>query len=84
MEPSGDFWAGVGEGVSRADGWMVVAAITLIALVGGALLVYAKYVTPSRERIRSRELDIREREAQTDAYRTKPTSALAYNLRGLR
>lgn len=84
MEPSGDFWAGVGEGVSRADGWMVVAAITLIVLVIGALLVYAKYVTPSRERIRSRELDIREREAQNDADRIKANSALAENMRGLR
>ena len=84
MEPTGDFWSGVGAGVSRADGWMVVAAITLIALVGGALLVYAKYVTPSRERIRSRELDIREREAQNDADRIKANSALAENMRGLR
>lgn len=32
MEPTDDFWAGVGEGVSRADGWMVVVAITLIVL----------------------------------------------------
>ena len=84
MEPTGDFWSGVGEGVSRADGWMVVAAITLIALVGGALFVYAKYITPSRERIRSRELDIREREAQNDADRIKANAALAENMRGLR
>lgn len=84
MEPTGDFWAGVGEGVSRADGWMVVAAITLIVLSVGGLLVYAKYITPSRERIRSRELDIREREAQNDADRIKANAALAENMRGLR
>lgn len=76
MEPSGDFWAGVGEGVSRADGWMVVAAITLIVLVIGALFVVAKYIYPGHKEIRMRELDIREREAQSQ-------QALAENLHGV-
>ena len=84
MEPSGDFWAGVGEGVSRADGWMVVAAITLIVLVIGALFVVAKYIYPGHKELKMRELGIREREAENDAERIKANSALAENMRGLR
>ena len=76
MEPSGDFWAGVGEGVSRADGWMVVAAITLIVLVIGVLFVVSKYIYPGHKEIKMRELDIREREAQSQ-------QALAENLHGV-
>lgn len=63
MEPTGDFWSGVGQGVSRADGWMVVVAITLIVLVIGTLFVIAKYIYPGHKEIKMRELDIREREA---------------------
>ena len=84
MEPSGDFWAGVGEGVSHADGWMVVAAITLIVLVIGALFVVAKYIYPGHKELKMRELGIREREAENDAERIKANSALAENMRGLR
>lgn len=84
MEPSGDFWAGVGEGVSRADGWMVVAAITLIALVIGALFVVAKYIYPGHKELKMRELGIREREAENDSERIKANAALAENMRGLR
>ena len=84
MTPSEGFWEGVGEGVSRADGWMLVVALTLIVLVIGALFVYAKYINPSHERLRARELDIREREAENDRDRIKANSALAENMRGLR
>lgn len=95
MEPTGDFWASVGEGVASAEGWMVVAAITLIVLVIGALIVVAKYIYPghkelleTRERnareLKERELDIREREAENDAERIKANAALAENMRGLR
>lgn len=95
MEPTGDFWSGVGEGVARADGWMVVAAITLIVLVIGALIVVAKYIYPghkelleTRERnareLKERELDIREREADNDRERIKTNAALAENMRGLK
>lgn len=63
MEPTGDFWSGVGQGVSRADGWMVVVAITLIVLAIGTLFVIAKYIYPGHKEIKMRELDIREREA---------------------
>ena len=84
MEPTSDLWAGVGQGVASADGWMVVTALTLIVLVIGSLFVYAKYINPSRERLRARELDIREREAENDAERIKANAALAENMRGLR
>lgn len=84
MEPTGDFWGGVGEGVARADGWMVVAAITLIVLVIGVLFVVSKYIYPGHKELRLRELGIREREAENDAERIKANSALAENMRGLR
>lgn len=73
LEPTGDLWAGVGTAVGSAEGWMVVGAL----LVLGALFVVAKYIVPSRERIKMRELDIREREAQNSA-------ALSENMRGLK
>lgn len=84
MEPTNDFWSGVGQGVARADGWMVVVALTLVVLVIGVLIVYAKYINPSRERLRERELDIRQREAENDSERIKANAALAENMRGLR
>lgn len=84
MEPTNDFWSGVGQGVASADGWMVVVALTLVVLVIGVLVVYAKYINPSRERLRARELDIREREAKNDTERIKANAALAENMRGLR
>ena len=73
MEPTGDLWAGVGTAVGSAEGWMVVGAL----LVLGALIVVAKYIVPSRERIKMRELDIRERESQNAA-------ALTESMRGLK
>ena len=95
MEPTGDFWSGVGQGVARADGWMVVVAITLVALVIGVSIIVAKYVYPghkelmdTRERnareLKERELDIREREAENDRERIRANAALAENMRGLR
>lgn len=73
MEPTGDLWSGVGTAVGTAEGWMVVGAL----LVLGALFVVAKYIVPSRERIKMRELDIRERESQNAA-------ALTESMRGLK
>lgn len=95
MQPTGDFWDGVGQGVASADGWMVVVAITLIVVVIGALFVVARYIYPGHKEIRMkreenerevkmRELDIREREAENDRDRIKANAALAENMRGLR
>ena len=80
MEPSTDFWSGVGTGVANSPGWMVVGAILVI----GVLFVWAKYVHPDNKEIRLREIEVREREAQNDAERIKANSALAENMRGLR
>ena len=80
MEPTPGFWDGFGDAVGSSPGWMVVTAILII----GVLFVYAKYISPSRERLKARELDIREREAQNDADRIKANAALAENMRGLR
>ena len=80
MEPSPGFWDGFGDAVGSSPGWMVVTAILII----GVLFVYAKYISPSRERIKARELDIREREAANDGERIKANAALAENMRGLR
>lgn len=83
MEPNDEFWSGVGKGVASADGWMVVLALTVIVLVVGVLVVYAKYINPSHERLKARELDIREREVRNDEERIKTNAALAENMRGL-
>ena len=80
MQPGEGFWEGVGASVGNSPGWMVIGAL----LVVGVLFIAAKYIVPSRERIRTRELDIREREAQNDADRIKANAALAENMRGLR
>lgn len=80
MEPTPGFWDGFGDAVGSSPGWMVVAAVTVI----GVLFVYAKYISPSRERLKARELDIREREAENDSERIKANAALAENMRGLR
>ena len=80
MEPTGDFWGGVGAGVADSPGWMVVGAL----LVVGVLFVVAKYIYPGHKELRLRELGIREREAENDAERIKANSALAENMRGLR
>lgn len=84
MEPTGDFWGGVGEGVANADGWMVVAAITLVVLVIGTLFVVAKYIYPGHKEIKMRELGIRDREAENDRDRIRANAALAEDMRGLR
>ena len=80
MEPTGDFWGGVGSSVATSPGWMVVGAL----LVVGMLFVWAKYVHPDTKEIKLRELEVREREAQNDAERIKANAALAENMRGLR
>lgn len=80
MQPSETFWDGVGQGFASSPGWMVVGTVLVI----GVLFVYAKYINPSRERLKARELDIRDREAANDADRIKANSALAENMRGLR
>lgn len=80
MEPGTGFWEGVGAGVADSPGWMVVGSL----LVVGVLFIVAKYIVPSVERTKSRELDIRERETQNDSDRIKANAALAENMRGLR
>lgn len=79
MNPSEGFWEGIGQSVGESPGWMVIGAMLVI----GVLFIAAKYIIPSRERIRTRELDIREREAQNDSDRIKANAALAENMRGL-
>ena len=80
MEPTGDFWSGVGTGIADSPGWMVVGTVLVI----GVLVVVAKYIYPGHKELRLRELGIREREAENDAERIKANSALAENMRGLR
>ena len=80
MEPTGDFWGGVGTAVGSSPGWMVIGAL----LVVGVLFVVAKYVYPGHKELKLRELEIREREAKNDSDRIKANAALAENMRGLR
>ena len=80
MQPTGDFWDGVGQGFASSPGWMVVGTVLVI----GVLFVVAKYIYPGHKELKMRELGIREREAKNDADRIKANSALAENMRGLR
>lgn len=80
MQPTDSFWSGVGESVGTSPGWLIVGVVLVI----GVLFIWAKYVSPSHERIKMRELDIRQQEADNDAERIKANAALAENMRGLR
>lgn len=72
MQPGEGFWDGLGQGFASSPGWMIVGALLVI----GVLFIVARYIVPSRERIKMRELDIREKEAQSQ-------QALAENLHGI-
>ena len=77
MAPTESFWEGMGEAAGTSPGWMVVGALLVI----GVLFIVARYIVPSRERVKTRELDIREREANNDADRIKANAQLAENQR---
>ena len=91
MQPSDGFWEGIGAGIGQSPWWALLGAL----LIGGILFATVKYIVPANkevrlrrednnQKIRMRELDIREREAQNDADRIKANAALAENMRGLR
>lgn len=80
MQPSDGLWSGAGEAVAASPGWMVVGAL----LVLGVLIIVARYIVPSRERIKMRELDIRQREADIASERVEANRALAEQTRGMR
>lgn len=91
MQPSEGFWEGIGAGIGQSPWWALLGAL----LIGGILFATVKYIVPANkevrlrreendQKIRMRELDIREREAQNDADRIKANAALAENMRGLR
>lgn len=91
MQPSDSFWDGVGKGISSSPWWAIVGTVLVIGIV----FLIGKFIMPSLERyrmtkiesgerIRMRELDIRQREAENDRDRIKANAALAENMRGLR
>ena len=91
MQPSEGFWEGVGAGIANSPGWMIIGSVLVI----GIFVIVAKHIVPANkevrlrredndQKIKMRELDIREREAQNDADRIKANAALAENMRGLR
>ena len=73
MEPTGDFWGGVGTGIANSPGWMVVGALLVVSVA----YIVAKYIVPSHEKVRMRRLDIEQQQAQTDAERVKANAMLA-------
>lgn len=73
MEPTEDFWGGVGQGIANSPGWMVVGAL----LVVGVLFIVAKYIVPSHEKVRMKRLEIEQQQATTDAERVKANALLA-------
>ena len=80
MQPADSFWDGMGTSIGNSPGWMVVAAILVI----GVLFIIAKYIQPSRERVKMRELDIREREAENEAENIKVRASMSEQMSGLR
>ena len=73
MEPTSDFWGGVGTAVGASPGWMVVGAL----LIAGVTFIVAKYIVPSHERVRMKRIEIEQRQAETDAERVKANAMLA-------
>lgn len=73
MEPTSDFWGGVGTAVGASPGWMVVGALLVVSVA----FIVAKYIVPSHERVRMRRLDIEQQQAQTDAERVRANAMLA-------
>ena len=73
MEPTGDLWAGVGQGIASSPGWMVVGALLVVSVA----YIVARYVVPSHEKVRMRRLDIEQQRAQTDAERVRANAMLA-------
>ena len=71
MEPTGDFWGGVGAGVADSPGWMVVGALLVVSVA----FIIAKYIVPSHERVRMKRIEIEQRQAETDAERVKAIEA---------
>lgn len=80
MQPADSFWDGVGTSLSSSPWWAIVGAILVI----GVLFIIAKYIVPSRERIKMRELEIREREAQNKADDIKVKAGMTEQMSGLR
>lgn len=77
MEPTGDFWSGVGAGIANSPGWMIVGTVLVI----GALFVVAKYIYPGHKEIKMRELDIRQMEAENARAQVESNRALAEQTR---
>ena len=73
MEPTNEFWGGVGQAVSASPGWMVVGGILAI----GLLYITARYIVPAVKEVKMRRLDIEQRQADTDAERVRANQALA-------
>lgn len=80
MQPTDGFWGGIGDSIGSSPGWMVVGAL----LVLGVIFLLAKYVVPSKERIKMRELGIREKEADNDSERIKTNAAMVEQMSALR
>lgn len=73
MEPTGDFWSGVGSAVGSSPGWMVIGALLIV----GVLFIVARYIVPSHEKVRMKKLEIDQQRATTDAERVKANAMLA-------
>lgn len=54
LEPSSEFWAGVGQSMAGANGDALVAAVGIV----GALLVFVKWGLPAIKELREKRLEI--------------------------
>lgn len=80
MNPSEGFWEGVGASVGQSPGWMVIGAILVI----GIIFITAKYIWPGHERIKMKQLEIQQKQAENDAERNRVNAMIAENMEGLR
>ena len=73
MQPTSDFWASLGTAITDSPSWMVVGTILVI----GSLFVLAKYALPSHERLKTKKLEIEQKQAENDEERIKVNAQLA-------
>ena len=77
MEPASGLFDGAGASIANAPGVLVLACVTILAAIAIIGYLIAKYIQPSKERIKMRELEIRAAENETKQEQIKASQALA-------
>lgn len=77
MEPAEGLFDGAGASLATAPGVLMLACLTFLLSVAVIGYLVAKYIQPSKERIKMRELEIRAAENETKREQVKASQALA-------